>query len=164
MTVYAAKFPSGTFYDVCFTPQQNCALKIVNQIRRAKSSILVQSYSFTSKWIAFALIKAHDRGVQVKVILDKSQFDPQNFSMEGYLIQHGIPVWEDYQLNIAHNKVMIFDESTVETGSYNYTTSAQKYNAENILIIDNKMLAQKYIQNWQTRRNASKLILEKRDG
>ena len=41
---------------------------------------------------------------------------------------------------------------------------AKKYNAENILIIDNKMLAQKYIQNWQTRRNASKLILEKRDG
>jgi phosphatidylserine/phosphatidylglycerophosphate/cardiolipin synthase-like enzyme len=57
----------------CFTPGGNCTDAIVQALDEAKRTILVQAYSFTSAPIAKALLDAHKRGVQVQVILDKSQ-------------------------------------------------------------------------------------------
>ncbi len=151
-------FQSDAGYLTCFTPQENCTALLITQIKDAKESIYVQSYSFTSYKIAKALIDAYERGVEVKIILDSSNFDPQNFSQESYLKASGLPLWNDNQVHIAHNKVMIFDESVVETGSFNYTTSAQKYNAENMLIIKDKKLAESYLKNWESRQALSKKI------
>ncbi|ACJ20105.1 phospholipase D family protein [Coxiella burnetii] len=154
----ASVFQRGTYYEVCFTPYQNCTGEIVKMINQAKQSIYVQGYSFTSDPIANALVRAKKRGVKVLVILDKSQFAGKYYSSAGYLIRNGIPVWEDFQLDIAHNKVMIVDKAVVETGSFNYTVSAQHYNAENVLIIHNKTLAHRYLANWYRRQKASKLV------
>jgi phosphatidylserine/phosphatidylglycerophosphate/cardiolipin synthase-like enzyme len=57
---------------VSFTPGGNCTEQIVKALREAKSSILVQAYSFTSAPIAKALLEAHKRGLRVEAILDKS--------------------------------------------------------------------------------------------
>ncbi|AKZ66177.1 phospholipase D-like domain-containing protein [Candidatus Palibaumannia cicadellinicola] len=37
-----------------------------------------------------------------------------------------------------HNKFMIIDNNIIQTGSFNYTKNAEKYNAENIIIIYNR--------------------------
>ena len=50
-----------------------------------------------------------------------------------------------------HNKVMIVDDATVVTGSFNYTWSAEHKNAENLLVIHDPALAAEYTQNWNTR-------------
>ena len=147
----AAVFKRGTQYQVCFTPHQNCTAQIVSLINHAHKSIYVQAYTFTSHPIAKALVRAKRRGVAVKIIFDKSNFNSDFYSSSHYLIRHGIPAWEDDTLNIAHNKVIIVDGVIVETGSFNYTYSAQKHNAENVLIIHSQALAQKYISNWRRR-------------
>jgi phosphatidylserine/phosphatidylglycerophosphate/cardiolipin synthase-like enzyme len=151
-------FPPDTHYQTCFTPGNNCTQLIVDQINQAKQSIEVQSYSFTSKPIALALVKAAKRGVKVQMIFDKSQFECQRFSYASYFIRNNIPVWDDADPDIAHNKVMIFDRKTVETGSFNFTKAAQKYNAENVLIIQNSNLAGAYYKNWQSRQAAATTI------
>lgn len=138
----------------CFTPGQDCTHQITDQISQAKHSILVQAYNFTSKDIANALIEAKNRGVKVKVILDKSQ-RKQKYSLLHYIVDAGIPVWIDTKPAIAHNKIMIIDEKEVITGSFNFTDSAQKRNAENLVFITDTKLAQKYIQNWQNREQQS---------
>jgi phosphatidylserine/phosphatidylglycerophosphate/cardiolipin synthase-like enzyme len=142
-------------YQVCFTPAQNCTALIVQQIDSAQKNIWVQAYSFTSYPIGDALVRAQERGVDVEVILDKSNFEPNAHTSAYYLIRHGIKVWDDNQLNIAHNKVMIFDGSIIETGSFNYTRAAQYDNAENVLIIHDSNLAQAYLANWQQRQEKS---------
>lgn len=147
--------PTTTIAAVCFTPGSNCQKQIVNLIYSATHFIRMQSYTFTSYKIAHALVVMQHRGIDVQVIMDKSQFQCQQFSQRNYLISQGIKVFEDYKLNIAHNKVIIIDGQTVETGSYNYTASAQKYNAENVLILANYDLAQYYLKNWQRRRQCS---------
>lgn len=152
----ANTFAPNTTYEVCFTPTQPCTEQIVAQINQAKTSINMQAYSLTSYPIIKALLSAYRRGVQVEVIVDKSQFKAGVYSRVNQLLKAGIPVWKDDSLNIAHNKVMIFDKHIVETGSFNYTTSAQKYNAENVLIIDNSTLAQQYLANWTARQKVSK--------
>lgn len=147
--------PSILMAQVCFTPGHPCERLLVKFIYQAQHTIRMQSYTFTSYRIAHALAAAHHRGVDVQVILDKSQFQCQHFSQRRYLQQHGVIVYEDYKPNIAHNKVIIIDDHLVETGSFNYTRSAQKYNAENVLILDDKGLAQQYLKNWQQRRQQS---------
>jgi len=43
---------------------------------------------------------------------------------------------------------MIIDNATVITGSFNFTIAAEGKNAENLLIIHDKDLAQRYTENW----------------
>jgi len=151
-------FTAKTEYQVCFTPYQNCMKKIVRLINHAKKSIFIQAYSFTAHPIAKALVRAKERGVEVRIIFDKSNFSGHFYSSSKYLIRHGIPSWNDSNLNIAHNKVIIVDQSIVQTGSFNYTYSAQKHNAENVLIIYNRKLAQRYLDNWYRRRAVSEPV------
>jgi phosphatidylserine/phosphatidylglycerophosphate/cardiolipin synthase-like enzyme len=133
---------------VCFTPGGNCTELIVNAVGQAKTSILVQAYSFTSAPIAKALLDAYRRGVRVEVILDKSQRS-EKYSSADFLANQGVPTMIDAEHTISHNKVMIIDNELVITGSFNFTKAAQEKNAENVLIIRDKALADQYSQNWQ---------------
>lgn len=143
-------------YHVCFTPAQRCGYHIVDSIKAAKHDIQMQAYSFTSKYIADALIRAQRRGVSVQVIIDKSEL--VNYSMVKKLLHAGVPIWVDMAPRIAHNKVMILDGSAVYTGSYNFTVGAEYHNAENLLYIRDKKLAAAYTANWQSRQTASQRL------
>jgi len=140
--------------EVCFTPGEDCTSLIVRELDAAGKSILVQAYSFTSAPIAKALVSAHGRGVDVRVILDKSQRS-ERYSSARFLVNAGIPTWIDDKVAIAHNKVMVIDGATVITGSFNFTKSAQERNAENLLILQDPELAAQYARNWESRRAKS---------
>jgi phosphatidylserine/phosphatidylglycerophosphate/cardiolipin synthase-like enzyme len=120
-------------------------------------SVLVQAYSFTSAPIAEALVKAHKRGVNVQVILDKSQ-RTQKYSSADFLVNSGIPSRIEAAHAIAHNKVMVIDNEIVITGSFNFTKAAEERNAENLLIMHSQQLADKYIRNWRLHQRHSMRI------
>jgi phosphatidylserine/phosphatidylglycerophosphate/cardiolipin synthase-like enzyme len=116
---------------VCFTPGGNCTDAIVQALSEAKRTMLVQAYAFTAAPIAKALLDAHTRGVQVQVILDKSQ-RTEKYSSADFLANQGVPTMIDANHAIAHNKVIVIDGETVLTGSFNFTKAAQDKNAENV--------------------------------
>jgi len=91
----------------------------------------VQAYAFTSTPIARALIQAKQRGVDVKVLLDKTQVKTK-YSSATYLLNNAIWVRIDAHPVIAHNKVILVDNSTLITGSFNFTKAANDKNAENL--------------------------------
>ncbi len=134
--------------SVCFTPGNPCTQKIVDKIEHAKKEILVQSYSFTSIEIGNALIRAHQRGVKVKMIVDSSQ---EGKLLITQLAHAGIPMFIDKPAGIAHNKVMIIDEQIVLTGSFNFTKAAQNRNVENSICIISKKIAAQYRKQWKER-------------
>lgn len=136
--------------NVCFTPNKQCQSKIVDAINAAEKSIFVQAYSFTDKEIATALANASERGVNVKVLLDKSNRKDDR-SAKTILLQQNIPLRFDAPSGIAHSKIMIIDEEKVISGSYNFSAAAYKRNTENLLVIHNPNLANEYIQNWYAR-------------
>ena len=72
--------------DVYFSPRGGATDAIVAEIGKAKSEVLVQAYSFTSQPIGDALLAAHKRGVAVKVICDRSQFDAPAAGQKSALI------------------------------------------------------------------------------
>ena len=134
---------------VYFSPHGGCTEAVVRAVKAAQREILVEAYSFTSEPIAVALIEAEKRGVDVEVILDKSQ--EQARGTEADLIsQKGIPTYIDSAYRIAHDKVMIIDGTRVITGSFNFTKSAEDFNAENLLVISNDPpLAEQYTASWK---------------
>jgi phosphatidylserine/phosphatidylglycerophosphate/cardiolipin synthase-like enzyme len=134
--------------EVYFSPKSGCTDAIVRELSAAKSTVLVQAYSFTSARIAKALLDAHKRGVKVQVILDKSQ-RTEKYSEADFLVNAGIPMFIDAQHAIAHNKIMVIDGATVITGSFNFTRAAEENNAENLLVIRDKAIAEKYANNWK---------------
>jgi phosphatidylserine/phosphatidylglycerophosphate/cardiolipin synthase-like enzyme len=133
---------------VYFSPHGGCTEAVVEALDSARSEVLVQAYSFTSAPIAKALVEAKKRGVNVEVILDRSQ-RTERYSSADFLAHAGIPTYIDAAHAIAHNKVMVVDRSTVITGSFNFTKAAETRNAENLLVIRSRGLADKYRQNWK---------------
>lgn len=153
------KFPSrGGSPEVYFSPHGGAAEAVVRELNAAKESVPVQAYSFTSAPIAKALVDAKRRGLQVTVIFDKSNRGAKYSSAE-FLAHAGIPTYTDARHAIAHNKVIIIDSRIILTGSLNFTKAAENSNAENLLILHNRDLAQKYIANFQLHLGHSELYL-----
>lgn len=148
---------------VSFSPDGGGERIIVQAIEAARSRILVQAYGFTDKAILSALAQAKARGVDVRVLLDKSNdrsnSNESRYSGATYMRNAGVPVWIDYKPAIAHNKIMIIDGREVITGSFNFTSSAQKRNAENVLILNAvPQLADVYTKNWVWRLGESRVF------
>ncbi|MES2607868.1 MAG: phospholipase D family protein [Pseudomonadota bacterium] len=144
----------------CFTPSQACLPMIINELDQAKSSIQLQAYSFTSKPIADALIRAKGRGINVIILVDKSQ-KRERYTQVNALKHAGIPIYIDYKPAIAHNKIIIIDQLTVVGGSYNFSNSAENRNAENVTIIKNKEFAALYNANFKKRLEVSNVFVSK---
>lgn len=137
--------------EVAFSPKGGGAELVIKAIKEAKKSVQVQAYSFTNSDIAQALAAAKKSGVEVRVILDKSQ-ESEKYTSATFLANAGIPVKIDHDFAIAHNKIMIIDGINVVTGSFNFTKAAEEKNTENVLVLrGNKALAELYLQNWQWR-------------
>src|SRR5208283_3700736 len=130
---------NDSLVKVLFNPGGRCADAVVSEINNAKTDILVQAYSFTSKPIAEALVEAHKRGVKVEAVIDGRRNTGQD-SKARLLVDSKVPVFTDTGHPSAHNKVMVIDGKTVITGSFNFTKQAGK-NAENLLIIKSPELA-----------------------
>ncbi len=138
----------GNKVDVAFSPKQGATTLIINTINNAEKSILVAAYSFTSKPIADALIEAYHNGVDVKIVLDKSQRSAK-YSSFLEIKNLGVPVRISSRYAIMHNKFMIVDDKIVQTGSFNYSQAAENHNAENVLIIsDNTKVVRQYTTKW----------------
>ena len=149
--------------EVHFSPKGGCTEAVVQEINAAQTSILVQAYSFTSAPIAKALVDAHKRGVHIEVILDKSQ-RTEKYSSADFVQHAGIPAYIDAEHAIAHNKVMVIDDQTVITGSFNFTNAAEEHNAENLLVIRSPELAEKYAANWKAHLAHSEKYEQKEKG
>ena len=140
-----ASIPDGV--QVYFSPNGGATDAVVNALDHATNTVLVQAYSFTSAPIAKALVDAHRRGLNVQVLLDRSQ-RTEKYSEADFLKNNGIPTLIDAQHAIAHNKIILIDGYIVLTGSFNFTKAAEEHNAENLLVINDAVLARQYLENW----------------
>ena len=144
----AVPAPAQPRWAVYFSPQGGCTEAIVAAIGQARRFLHIEAYIFTSQPILKAVIAAQTRGVKVAVILDAGESE-QKFSVLRSLLAARVPTWIDAAYQIAHNKIMIIDGETVITGSFNFTSSAEEYNAENLLVIRDQALAARYEANFQ---------------
>src|SRR5262245_53084580 len=77
--------------DLCFSPKWYCDQVLVSWIKSARVSLDAAIYGLTDDAIANALIDAHNRGVRVRVVHDKTQAAGKR-DVSDDLMNAGIPV------------------------------------------------------------------------
>src|SRR5258708_3048364 len=150
--VYAAA-PSATV-ETCFAPESDCASFAVRAIDRAEHEILVGAYGLTTgAGIVEALLRAHRRGVEVKLIADKTTPCGRNSGIDP-LASAGVPVWIDHIARIAHAKTMVIDGAVTLNGSYNWTRGAAA-NSQDLNLVASPVDAAAYAAHWRDRQAVS---------
>ena len=117
---------SGAAIAVCFTPEEDCAAVAVRAINNAEREILVGAYGLTTgSGIVEALVRAEERGVDVRLIADRTTPCERASGIEP-LAAAGVPIWIDAQARIAHAKTMVIDSAVTLTCSMNWTRGAAR--------------------------------------
>jgi phosphatidylserine/phosphatidylglycerophosphate/cardiolipin synthase-like enzyme len=148
--VPVSSLSSGAAVAVCFAPEEDCAAFADRAIGNAEREILVGAYGLTTgSGVVEALIHAKQRGIDVRLIADKTTPCERN-SAVGSLAAAGVPIWIDDQARIAHAKTMVIDGAITLTGSYNWTRGAAA-NSENLNLISSPAVAAAYAAHWQQR-------------
>ena len=129
----------------------DCEKALIDEISKSKKSIKIAIYSFTRFNIANSLSRAAKRGVDVKIIWDKSQLDASEYGPKILQIvqKNKIEVVLVEKKSKMHHKFAVIDKETVVTGSFNFTTSASKYNDENMIIFKDAKTAEKFLKAWE---------------
>jgi phosphatidylserine/phosphatidylglycerophosphate/cardiolipin synthase-like enzyme len=149
----SAAAPLATI-EICFAPESDCAAFAVQAIDRAQREILVGAYGLTTgSGIVEALLRAHSRGVDVKLIADKTTPCGRNSGVDP-LASAGVPVWIDHRARIAHVKTMVIDGSLTLNGSYNWTRGAAA-NSEDLNLVASPAVAEAYTAHWRERQARS---------
>jgi len=133
---------------VHFSPKGGCQEAIVGQIDNAQKTIDIAMYYLTSREIAQALVRAKDRGVQIRILLDKSQ-ETQKYSKSRYLIKRGFAVKYHTGYGLMHNKYAVIDNAVLITGSFNWTPTADQKNEENLIVITDPGVVKKFAERFE---------------
>jgi phosphatidylserine/phosphatidylglycerophosphate/cardiolipin synthase-like enzyme len=156
--------PSLAKPKVYFSPQDDVASHLISMIDHEKKRVLVAVYCLTHRGVADALVRAHRRDVEVDVIVDPfslksrlalaklnqgkvslSVFDPDLVSKDAARESR-----RSQRRSLMHNKFCIFGDTTLWTGSFNFTYDANRCHQENVLVLEDKELVAQYEAKFQS--------------
>lgn len=130
-----------------FSPKGGCAQAIINAIDQAEKEIHIYIFSFTLESIADALKRAEARHVKVHIIADNTQANGigSQIANLGTWLDN---LFIDSQKGVGHHKFVVIDRKVVVFGSFNYSKSAERYNREAIVKINDEKTALKFYDEW----------------
>lgn len=144
----------GSYMQAFFSPDDDLESLLVQLINAEQLSIKAAIFSFTNGDIAQALVNAYRRGVEIEIVTDicclKDKFNKiEMLKKAGIKILIYNPRNTSIFNNIMHNKFVLFaknigGKALLWTGSFNFTKSAKMYNQENIIVVDEIYLIEKY--------------------
>ena len=139
--------------QVGFSPEGSAHALVLATIGSARHHIRMLAYAFQAPDIVEALIAAKQRGVEVQVVVDKqrNQGKASQVAMKE-ATRGGVALRTNDNYHLHHDKTMIVDDSTVETGSFNFAPSAETLNSENVVVLHGMPeVARQYLAHWQSR-------------
>jgi hypothetical protein len=128
-------FSAKVRHEAHFSPAGGVTEAIVRHIGKARREILLQGFTINARPISEALVAAKSRGVHVEILIDSiNEKDPT--SDLNFLLDSGLDPQIDDNHGVAHNKIILLDNKTLITGSFNFTRQSEEENAENILVVE----------------------------
>ncbi len=127
--------PAAGSVETCFSPVERCDLKLIALLQTATKNLDIAIYSITHPQIVAAIVAAKNRGVKVRMVVDRQQSTGTS-SLVSLLKSSGISLRVGNAQGIMHDKFSIVDKRTLETGSFNYTNNASESNAENQIYLN----------------------------
>jgi phosphatidylserine/phosphatidylglycerophosphate/cardiolipin synthase-like enzyme len=150
-------------YQVLFSPKDHVADELIGLIEKEQKSIKAAVYCLMHRGIAKALIDAHQRGVHVEVIIDPYSIKSRSPVKKMREANISIFVWNPSVPTIQtknerkikkrrplmHDKFCILGNNLVWTGSFNFTFEATHANRENVIVLENKEIASRYLEEFE---------------
>ena len=135
--------------EVYFSPNGGVRQRLLRAVEESHRSIDIAVYNFTASQLAEALYAAKARGVRVRVLTDRERADTGGSGVRGLRL-NGIPVRAlgVPEQSLMNHKFAVFDERLVVTGSYNWTNSAEHANYENIILLDDPGVVNRFRQEF----------------
>ena len=96
-------------------------------------------FIITDKELATSLVKAKNRGVKIRLIVDATNAR-NKYSQHHYLRKNGIEVKTENYAGKLHSKSVIIDDNFTIIGSMNFSKSGENRNDENVIVIKDKNL------------------------
>lgn len=139
--------------QVGFSPEGSALAQVLQVLGEAKSSIQILAYAFQAQDIMDALVAAKKRGVEVRVVVDKDRNTGKaSRAAMDFVVRHGVALRTNDRFHLHHDKTIIVDGSTVQTGSFNFAPSAETKNSENVVVIrEMPDVAARFLSHWQSR-------------
>ena len=134
----------------CFSPNENCQRTIINGLKEANRSIYFMTFSFTDRTIANELNYKNKLGVRVEGIIEQKFYSIVPDSIRNFIINDS----NSYNM---HHKVFIIDNETVITGSYNPSYHAKYDNMENVIIIKDREIAERFAKEYLSIKNYKRI-------
>ena len=141
-TVYYTDPSSPTASSYRGGPDESLA----SAIEQARISVDVAIYDLNLWSVRDALISAHRRGVDVRLVTESDNMDEQEVQE---LKEAGIEVLGDRQEGLMHDKFVIIDRSEVWTGSMNFTTGGGYLDNNNLIRLQSSKLAEDYTHEFE---------------
>ncbi len=148
VTPYPKLVVGGVPIEVYFSPDDHVQAALLGLLAGARTSIFFLAYSFTADPLAEAIVNRAQAGVQVAGVMDDGQVSTNRGTEYDRFRAAGLDVRLDAEHGLMHHKVLIIDGTTVVTGSYNFSASAEKSNDENVLIIHDPTMAAEFQQEF----------------
>ena len=154
--------PKPSICECYFFPDGSKERKVVNILRTCKKSLDIAIYTFTLESITKGILEVHKRGVPVRIICD-NECERHSTSKIKKLASEGIVCKTDNCCYYMHHKFAVIDNSVVITGSFNWSSQAVNHNQENILFLENKIIAEKYTEEFNKLWNNYDTIINKEE-
>ncbi len=134
--------------EVLFAPEDPIQSRLLDVIKAAKTSIRFLAFSFTDDQLGKAMLERAKAGVKVSGVFE-STGSGTRYSEYGIFKKAKLDVYKDDDTRvILHHKVLIIDDQIVVTGSYNFSRNAGSSNDENLLILNDAALAERYLAEF----------------
>ncbi len=135
--------------EAIFSLERSIKETLLKEVESATSTIDLAMREITSLDMANALLKAKERGVKVRVIADSKRAKMRS-SQITFLINQGISVkvLRGKNRGIMNHRFAIFDGKKVVTGSFDWSEASEKWNCENILILDDSEVVSSYLREF----------------
>lgn len=143
---------------VYFSPGPDCRMAIEQAMETALDELLICVFTISDDRLSDAIQRAHRNGLTVRVLSDNDKMYDRGNDVER-LAACGIDVRVDRSPEHMHHKFMVVDGQTVLTGSYNWTRSAETRNEENLVVLDDPILAERFAEEFERIWNLSDPVL-----
>ena len=146
------RLADGTIMENYFSAHDHIANHIIEHLQTAKSSIHFLAFSFTHKGMGQAMLDRAKTGVPVQGVFEKSQVTSSGKYSQYYGFKGagpGVQVFLDANPRNMHHKVIVMDGELTVAGSFNFSDGADKDNDENVVIMLNRTIAQKFEDEFQ---------------
>jgi cardiolipin hydrolase len=135
-----------------FTSQGSVAGTIEQLLLEARISIESALYRLTNPLLARALGEAQDRGIRVRLLVDRNKYRDDMTTRE-LLEQNSLPFHAIYgregKGSKLHHKFAVLDSNTVLTGSYNWTVESEERNFDHLTILREPGLVRAYQREFE---------------